>query len=252
MSSGNPFSPPNVVEAELAAHQDAFQYNYMHNFKFLFTSPNWLMNWASVTLVLLIPILWPIILIGYQYEIIGALIYHRSGRYPDFDFGKFGSYLGRGLWPFLVSFVVGLCAMPVIFGLLLLQTVLISILGQQGNDGILIVSTFLLYLVMLVVSIAMNLLVIPFQLRAGLAQDFGSAFHLSFVKDFVRRTWMELVLGLLFIVILSPFLAIGGLLVFCIGYLFALSLLTLAFGFHIYQIYRLYLSRGGEMVPFKP
>jgi len=74
--------------------------DYMRMVTYVFDNPNWLMNIVLVALCSLIPIVGAIVVLGYQYEVVVALLANQGTRYPDFDFGRFVDYLMRGLWPF--------------------------------------------------------------------------------------------------------------------------------------------------------
>jgi hypothetical protein len=252
MSSQNPFLAPETTKAPPPISNEPFEYNYLQNFTFLFESPNWLLNWLLVTVVFLIPVVGPIVLIGYQYEIIAWRVYYRQPGYPDFDFGKFGAYLTRGVWPFLVSLVLGLVMIPVAIVTFFVVGIGMAAVGGNGNDGLMMVLVFASYFLFFVVAMLFQAVMIPLFLRAGIAKDFIEGFNFRFAMDFLGKTWVELILGALFIAIVTPFLAFAGLLALCVGYLFVLSLVTMATAFHHHQLYRLYLSRGGELIPFKP
>src|SRR5436190_21917671 len=80
---------------------------------YVFQNPNWLINLLMMGVCQLIPIVGPLVLVGYQFEVVEAL--HRDPRrtYPDFDFGRFVDYLVRGLWPFLVGLVASVVIAPI-------------------------------------------------------------------------------------------------------------------------------------------
>lgn len=253
MTQYNPFNAPQAQPSKPMAGDSASPfsgYDYLANFSFLFQSPNWLVNWLLLTIVAIIPILGPIVLMGYYYEIIGNLVYLRQPRYPDFDFSRFGTYLGRGLWPFLITMIVGICSIPifVIFGMIFGMMI-----GAGGLENALVaVAVIMMYGMILLLGLLINSVIIPLQLRSGLSQDLGQGFNFSFAFDFLSKVWLELLLGFIFIGFATAILAFVGLLAFCVGCLFALSLGIMAMGYHQYQLYRCYLSRGGELIPYKP
>ena len=69
--------------------------------------------------------------------------------------------------------------------------------------------------------------------------------------DFVKKTWVELILSILFIQFSGMILMMLGLLAFCIGAYAAMAIMLLAQSHLWYQLYMLYLSRGGRPVPLK-
>src|SRR5262245_61754296 len=80
---------------------------YIYAYKFLFESPNWLMNLLASSICQLVPILGPMVFLGYAYEIVEALHRQKDARYPDFDTNRLLDYLKRGVWPFIVRLIVG-------------------------------------------------------------------------------------------------------------------------------------------------
>src|SRR5438034_6215952 len=82
--------------------------DYMRMLSYVFENPNWFMNLLLGALCALIPIIGPIVLLGYRYETVIGLLAVGGARYPDFNFGRFGDYLMRGLWPFLVGLACSL------------------------------------------------------------------------------------------------------------------------------------------------
>jgi hypothetical protein len=93
---------------------------------------------------------------------------------------------------------------------------------------------------------------VPISLRAGYTQDFGEAFKFGFVRDFVERMWFETILSMVFLMLCSIPLMIVGMLCCFVGTYFAMAIMMLAQAHLIdYQLYAVYLSRGGEPIPLK-
>src|SRR5258708_32650071 len=84
----------------------------MRMLSYVFENPNWFMNLLLAALCALIPIIGPIVLKGYLYEAVIGLLAVGGARYPDFNFSRFGDYLMRGLWPFLVGLVCSFALLP--------------------------------------------------------------------------------------------------------------------------------------------
>jgi hypothetical protein len=70
--------------------------------------------------------------------------------------------------------------------------------------------------------------------------------------DFVKKTWLESILATLFIQLSGMVLMFIGLLALCIGLYPANALMLLAQCYMMYQLYELFLSRGGAPIPIKP
>jgi hypothetical protein len=212
---------------------------YVRAYQFIFDSPKWMMNVLLAGACLIIPIIGPLILLGYAFEIVETMHRNRSdAAYPDFNFDKFGNYLMRGLWPALVHFCV-------IFPLLLLSQscsflAMLAGLGR-GSD--------LVSLLFLPVFIAAGIAMVPLALRAGFLQDFRAAFAIDFVKDFVRKMWQETIIAWLFLIVTGSVLAFVGLLMCLVGIFPAMAVFGLAQMHLFYQLYELYLERGGMRIP---
>jgi hypothetical protein len=88
-------------------------------------------------------------------------------------------------------------------------------------------------------------------LRSGLAQEFGAAFQFDWISDFISRMWLEMLLAGLFMIVTAFVLEVVGLLALCIGIFFVLPLIVLAAAHILYQLYMIYLARGGMPVPMK-
>lgn len=232
---------------------------YMRSFHYVFENPNWVTNVLFVGLCLLstgvIPVLGQLVFVGYQFGIIEALHRRPDARYPDFDINKLMDYLVRGFWIFLVGLVVGLAMLPIIAGLAILFAVLIGGAGAAGGeDGAAIammVVVPVLVLVMMAIGIAINMISVPFMLRAGLMQDFGAAFDLGFAKQFIRNTWKEMILCALFSMAAGLLLTIVGMAMLCIGIYFTMAIAMLMQAHLIFQLYELHLSRGGDAIYLK-
>src|SRR5262245_14157938 len=239
---GQPFSPasafPPGPPGKPAAGMD-----YMRMIMYVFENPNWIMTVLLAALCALIPVIGGIVLQGYKYEVLIGLLATGGARYPDFDFGKFVDYLMRGLWPFLVGLVCSFALVP--FWMLFICA------GAAGEKAAGIVVS-LLSLVMMVVIPVFILAIQPMLLRAALTQDFPQGFQFEWVKDFLKRVWVEMILGILFLMVASMVLVPLGFLACCVGILAVGPILQLAHGHLLFQVYSLYLARGGIEVPIKP
>src|SRR5947209_3942067 len=134
---------------------------YWAAYRFLWTSPSGWKNLLQASVCMLIPVIGPLVLVGYLHDVLLArldtLDDDRLG-YPDFDFSRLVDYLTRGVWPFLVSLVAGLVFIPA-FALAALPVVLIPLLNLRGPAIALLVGTAVLLFLSAVVLV--NLLVIP-------------------------------------------------------------------------------------------
>ena len=231
---------------------------YLRSYQFLFDSPKWLTNLLAGTVALLVPIVGQMVLLGYVFEILEALHLHPEAIYPDFNTNRLSKYLNRGVWPFLADFVVRL-----VFGMLMVPVfgvvffVLFIGLAAAGGDNKEASGVFFLVfgcfyvLLIIVVNLLLPLVVTPILLRAGITQDFGAAFSFEFLKDFVGKMWVEMVLAQLFLMFTSTIIGLIGFLACFVGVFPAAALVSFAHGYLLFELYELYLQRGGTEIPLK-
>ncbi|PHS18343.1 MAG: hypothetical protein COA78_02430 [Blastopirellula sp.] len=236
------YQPPGEPVGTGTPRRDSIDYFYAYNF--VFESQNWVTTLLLSTLTMIIPLVGGIVLIGYHYEVIAVLAMGRGRPYPDYDFGRFGEYLTRGVWVFLVSLCAGLLVQVIIAPLVICGWLMIGI--AVSIDPVLgIIGMFFFILLMIACSIIPSFIMTPLTLRAGLTKNFGEAFDFAFVKDFVSKMWVEQILVALFMSISSLFVVLAGGIMFCVGMYPALVLVMMAYTHIQFQLYQVYLSRGG-------
>lgn len=255
---------------------------YERSYGFVFNNPNWLTNLALGAVCAIIPIIGPIVFIGYCFEVIDALLRrrqrerdralqtradpmdegimevlpaeedHDSELYPDFSFSRFADYLMRGIWPFLAQLIAGLVIGMIAAAFLILGMVLAGVAARAADSAVLFFIVYglclLLYFFLVILA---GILTMPLYLRAGLSCDFASAFSMEFFRDFLKRVGKEVVLAELFLMATGVLLAILGLLLCYVGIFPATALLFYARHHLEYQLYELYLERGGVPVERK-
>lgn len=222
---------------------------YMRAYKFAFDSEKWWQNLLLGAVCALIPVVGQIVLLGYFCRVMDSLRHDEAQAFPNFDFGEFGEYLKRGVWPFLVMLVVMAVCLPVFWACMLVPMFGAALLGEHAwVAGPLVVLAILAYFVAIV---ALSLVMVPLFIRACICRDFAVSFSWTFIKDFLRLAWKELVLSLLFVYVSGTVVAFAGMLLCCVG-LYPAAVLIQYAQFHLYtQLYKLYLERGGEPVPVK-
>ena len=235
---------------------------YLYAFQFVFESGNWFLNllagslaWLSVQVV---PILGPLVYLGYQYELIDHLHRNRTLPYPDFNFNRFGDYLSRGAPPLVVGLLFGVLMVPLVMvfyvgGVILLPVTMAVMKEANAPDGLIgAVALFiglLMFAFFFVLIAILSILTGPMSLRAGLSGNIGEGFNFGFVFDFIKRMWLDMLLGYLWLMVVGSLLYILGLMFFCIGAYPAVAWSHLA-GTHLtWQLYEIYLTRGGDPIP---
>lgn len=234
--------------------------NYTASVSDFFKSPKWMMNLLLGGVCVLIPIVGPMVVLGWLITGFWARQDERFETFPDFDFSHFGKYLERGLWPFLVTFVASIAVsivMVPLAWLLMIPAMLVGGLSSGGHEsgaagcfGALAV--ILMMLVWAVMLLGLLLVLAPLKIRASLTQDFAKSFDFGFVKRFVALTWKEMVISSLFALVTGILFVCLGMIVFCVGVYFATVLSYFSWTHLHKQLYALYLSRGGEPVPLSP
>ncbi len=243
MSSADPYSSPSAYPTSSApAGKPAPGMDYLRMFTYIFENPNWFTTVLLVTLIRFIPIIGALVTAGYQFEIVIGQVHTGGARYPDFEFGKFVDYLLRGVWTFLVGLVCSLVLSP-LFAVLACS-------GAAGEDAGPVIAG-LAGLALMVVLPVFIVILQPIILRSALTMDFAQAFQFEWIKDFLQRMWVEQLLGLLFLVLGSLVLTPLGLLACCVGIFAVKPILGMAGANLMFQLYSLYLSRGGTPIPIK-
>ena len=233
--------------------------NYTASVSDFFKSPKWMMNLLLGGVCVLIPIVGPMVVLGWLITGFWARQDENFETFPDFDFSHFGKYLERGLWPFLVAFVVSMAfsiVMVPLVWVLMIPTMLIGGLssGNEPNAGTCVgaIAMILVILFFTLMIFVLMLVLVPLKVRASISQDFAKSFDVGFVKRFLALTWKEIVLSSLFVMITGALFVCLGMIVFCVGMYFATVLVYFSWTHLHKQLYALYLSRGGEPVPFSP
>ncbi len=233
--------------------------NYTDSVSDFFKSPKWMMNLLLGGVCVLIPIVGPIVVLGWLITGFWARQDERFETFPDFDFSHFGKYLERGLWPFLVAFVASMAASIVMVPLIWVLMIPMMLVGglSSGHEAnaagcVGVLALILMMLVYAVMIVGLMMVLVPLKIRASLTQDFAKSFDFGFVKRFLALTWKEMVVSSLFVMVAGSLLVCLGAFVFCIGMYFATVVVYFSWTHLHKQLYALYLSRGGEPIPLSP
>ena len=253
-------APPAALVAKRIRTVPRLQ--YVHSYSYVFEGHAGFTNLILLSICMLIPIIGPIVMAGYQYEVISALHKYPKATYPAFDFGRFGEYLGRGIWKFLADMISQVVLVPVyifvyfftIIGLVLTAA---AFAGPQNNNAgtafgiaaMIIIPIDIIIIV--VVTIGMRLLLNPLILKASLSGEGADLFDFGFMVDFVKRTWRETIWEVLWVYVTFPIIVLLGLLLCIVGVLPAVAWSLLADAHTNWQLYEIYLARGGRPVRLK-
>ena len=228
---------------------------YLRSLKVVFEHPEWLKGAILLAVLSLIPVLQTPLIFGYMFHVTEHLHRQSGGPYPLFEIRRFAEYITRGIWCYLIANIVAVILIPV-FQVTVQGGMFGSMAAiQSGTDaGMLAVAIGvpMVLLGLMVFLLGLFVILTPFFLRAGLTQDFALTFNFRWVGDYLRRTWIETTLVNLFLILVSPVLMSAGCALFCVGMFLVGALLTVTHAHLNWQLYELYLARGGEPIPLKP
>lgn len=215
------------------------------------------MNLLLGGLCVLIPIVGPIVLTGWLVTYFwGGAAGVGGGAARDFDFNQFTKYLERGLWPFLVVFIVSMVGVPIVWILMFVPMLgsgmMAAAAGGRGSGCFIGMGWLVMMLLMLVYVLGISLLLTPLKIRAAMTQNFAQAFKFAWIKHFIVLMWKEILISWLFLFAANLVLCFAGFLALCIGIYFAMVPSYFAWMHLSKQLYALYVSRGGEPVPISP
>jgi hypothetical protein len=220
---------------------------YLRSYVFMLNGLNGVRNVLMSSICLLIPGLGLWIFLGYAGEVLQALHDPESEGQGAFAWRRLGRYLERGWPPFLLvmsASVVGL----LVGGLLGLLAWKEAELARQGGvhpavlAGV-VAGVTLVYLVGLL-GLMLVLALLTFWATCGQPWELGPLG--PFVRDFCQRGGWELLLVEVLILATTPLVLVAGSMLCGVGVLPALALIGLAQHQLLFQLYELYLSRGGS------
>lgn len=223
--------------------------NYPASITDFFKTPKWGMNLLQGAVSAIIPVVGVMVLMGWLFKGFWTRKEESAETFPDFNFAKFGKYLESGLWPALVLIIAGVIIIPVF----IVVGIAAVMMAGSGSGSSFFVGMFT-NTVVLAVWAVLTAVLVPMILRAGLLQDFGSAFDMPFLKRFVELTKAELAISVLFMAAVHFVVLFFGKLM-CIGMVLVLASVPVIMYAWLHlskQLYTLYVSRGGEPLTVSP
>ncbi|RBP39588.1 uncharacterized protein DUF4013 [Roseimicrobium gellanilyticum] len=231
--------------------------NYIASITDFFKSPKWGMNLLLGIVAFIIPAVGPIVLAGWLITgLYGRKNDENPATFPDFDFQYFMKYLERGVWPFLVSLVSSFALIPVMMVVMFVPMLLIGAMGSNSSgDGASIIGLLMMVVMFGLYALAMAaffFVTTPMIIRSTITQDFAKAFDFGFVKRFLILTKGELMMAALFMLGVGIVYMILGVITCYLGFLAGGPVMFYAWHHLQKQLYKTYLSRGGDPVPYSP
>lgn len=223
---------------------------YFRGFKAFFKDANFGNNILIGSVHALIPIVGPIVLMGWGCEIIQRLSHKHPQPIPKLDFSDFTHYLGRGVVPFLVTFITQIVLSVLIYIFAFIGIFGFSFMMSQMGEGSglesMVALVFVLILALIGLALMLPGIIISNALQtfAELTEDFSRSFNFSFLKNYINLTWKKAFFAyLIYIPIGFIFIAIG--IATCyIGLFPSIVVLMIAMLYVRWQIYAYYLSLG--------
>jgi hypothetical protein len=214
-------------------------------FKYPFTNPRWGMTMLYASLCQIIPVIGPMVLLGYFAEMIERLEKAPQAPCPEFRMDRLESYIRRGLWPFLALLLLGVALVPMI-GVSAIPALTIPIFHLDGLAAVM--SGMASGLLVLGAVVLVALISTPVGLASMLSGQVSTAFSPAYLTSWLRLSFGSLLLlNLLLMAIAIPMTAIGYMACF-VGVYPAIAWLSYAQWHLAWQVYRTHLQRGGEPV----
>jgi hypothetical protein len=248
-----PEAAPSAAEAPLKP-QPRQRIEYLTAFRYVFTHPEWMKNLLLFAIFTLIPVLNTALIYGYLFETTEHLHRRLAGPYPLFQIRRFAIYMTRGIWCYLLGNILGVILLPVVQILTQGTTFgTMAVVGSRDQTAIIVAAVVVPMILTGIFLFLLALFVVftPLLMRAGLTQDFALTFNFRWIGDFLRKMWIDTLLVNVFLMLSMLVLMPIGCAFFCYGFLVAMAFITLASAHLNWQLYELYLSRGGEPIPLK-
>jgi len=253
--SGQPPKPEPVDHFNTKIDPGDGKISYMRAWTFLTETNEWLKTWLLLSVVSLIPYIGQIVVQGYLFSSFEGVLRGYRNELPEFRFERFSEDLKRGIWPWLLLFVVSIVMQIIIQPLSHLLVLGVVAIGQNMDQetAILFLAVFIPLVILLSLGLSLlgSCLITPMYVRSGLSQSFKEGFNFSWCKQFFRLVWFELLLVKLFIMVSGIIAALVGIGFCFIGVFFTVTFFLIASMYLDFELYKLFLLRGGEPVPLK-
>lgn len=209
-------------------------------------SPKWGMTFLFLSICFLIPIVGPIVGLGY---LVRRHVTERQGRgVEDFDFAHFGLYLKEGVWPFLISLLSSVLLFPL--GVIMVIPLIVAI-ASESVVGIVIGLLFSLLVVG--VAILVQALVTPgMALNCALRQGFDPGISSGFFMSFLKGQWKSLLLYQVLLFFVSFGAILLGYVALMIGICPAMAFVSMVWWHLLFQHYDKHVADGGVPVEINP
>jgi hypothetical protein len=217
---------------------------YALAFRFFLDRKGGFVNTLLLSVCYFIPVVGPIVGLGYRAEVATALTRDPNlRRHPKFTFERFVEYLTRGVWPFLMSLVVSLPLVPVVA---VVWAAAFAAAGPLAPNGPPVEALVIGIAVTFVAAVGLALASVPMMFHSELTAgfDLGGAFR--FALAFWKTVGGQALLAGVVYAILSSVVTVIGLLCCFVGIYPASAVSQMAATHLMVQLYDEYLRRGGQ------
>lgn len=251
-AAADPYVAPQPPAADMPPSSDV-SIGYMEAIRFPFAGPHAWMNILLISVGNMIPVIGPIVVMGFIYDTFEALFRQKRSYAPPFEFDRLSEYLMRGVWLFLVQMVVSfIFVMPSTMIFMISHFAGMAMIERGGDSavlgGVIMGGGFLLHFAVITL---MGFLMMPIVIRVGLAQDFAKGFDFAWFRSFIGKMWIEMIVVTLVLTFLSIGYIFVGFALFCVGIFFLAGVLFPTSIYLQYQLYLVFLGRGGKPVELK-
>ena len=229
--------------------------DYQRALRYQLDDVNWVTTLFFMTLAVIVPLIGPIVALGYQGTVIEALARGGAGAPPPrFDLERLADYLLRGLRMFVVSLLISLILLPIVWlGSVVVLAVVLGAThamgpGEAVSTAVGCALTGVFGLLAVGLGLGVTVIATPPLVRAALDRDLGGIFDFAFARDFLVRTGIDGWKAHGFLILVNLGLFVLGLLACVVGVFPAVAFGMLVQAHLHGQLYLLYLERGGRRV----
>jgi len=226
---------------------------YLEGFRFFYRDANFGNNLLIGSVFFLIPIVGPIVMMGFMCEVIQRLIRRHPQPIPKLQFGDFGDYLGRGVVPFVVNFVATIPLVILIYAMIFIVILITAGIARSvGEAPALLVGIVGGLVGYMAIVFPASVLLFSVMTFAEISEDFGTAFNFGRVMAYAKRNWKQIIISMLVLIPVTFGLMLGGMIACFIGLYPAIVIMQFIFVHLRWQIYENDLASGGQPIPMKP
>jgi uncharacterized protein DUF4013 len=229
-------------------------FDFIKPFRYLFDNPHGGMNLLFACILMLIPLIGPVVLMGWYGRVLRALAKHDTPVVPALDFNQFVEYLKEGVVAFVVSLIIILPFTLFIFFVVFGGIAMVPLFTQEpeqmrpfliltavGVGGVVLL--FFMLLLAIFSSAALT--------RAYLTVDWGKALEFRKIFSYAKATWRSVVIAWVVYLPASLLLMVVGMMALYLGVYPASVIMSVAWLHFMWQIYERYLAGGGEAIAIK-